>query len=73
MYHPALLVTCPINENIKPLQCNDFVYDFSLGNYNVIKSHLASVDWPVVFKDQNINSAHKNNFHIISCIILYLL
>lgn len=63
MYHPALLVTYPIIVNCVPLLCNEFIYDFSQCNYNVIRSQLASIDWPVIFKDQCINSA-VTNFYI---------
>ena len=69
MYHPALLVNFLIIENVKLLQCNEFVYDFSLCNYNVIKSQLTSIDWPIVFKDQCINSVVIHFYIIIFKII----
>jgi len=69
MYHPALLITFPFSENCIPLQCNEFIYDFSLCNFNVIKSQIASIDWPIVFKDQCINSAVSSFYNIIFEII----
>lgn len=62
MCHLALLVAFLIIENCQPLQYNEFVYDFSQCNY-VINSQLASIDWPVVFKDQCINSAFTNFYN----------
>lgn len=69
MYHPALLITFPINENFIPLQYNEFKYDFSVCNFNVIKSQIASIDWPIVFKNQCINNAVSRFYNIIFEII----
>lgn len=69
MYHPTLLVTFPIIVYVKPLQCNELINDFSLCSYNVIKSELASIDWPVVFNDLCINRAVNNFYTIIFKIV----
>lgn len=69
MYHPALLITFPISENCIPLQYNESIYDFSLCNFNVIKSQIASIDWQTVFKDLCINSAVSSFYSIIFVII----
>lgn len=69
MYHPALLVTIPIIVNCIPLQFNEFMYDFSLCNFNVINSQIASIDWSEVFKDQCINNAVTKFYTIIFEII----
>jgi len=52
LYHPALIITFPINTNYQSLYYNELVYDFSFCNYNIIKSQIASLDWPVLFKNE---------------------